>query len=228
MPQAAVDVLVLAAHAPEFVGLRPHLGDQLSGIVRGIYVVAKTIGVGMAVSGVGTANRIQQLNPRAIILLGSCGIYPCAVEYRPLDIVIPKSCHLFDPSAAAGKAEFPEPMQTALDAHGPISTALQAAAGPRARQVPVATTLAITVDDLVARAVQPASGFEAENLELFPCALACRAANIPFSAILGVTNMVGSTGRVDWRQFQRDAAVSAADVLMTWLHNGAQGLPIRP
>ena len=35
LPQSPPDVLVLAAHAPEFVGLRAHLGDQLSGQLRG-------------------------------------------------------------------------------------------------------------------------------------------------------------------------------------------------
>jgi nucleoside phosphorylase len=227
LPPVPVDVLVLAAHAPEFVGLRPHLGEALNGVVRGLNVVAKTIGVGMAVSGAGAANRIHQLNPRAVVLLGSCGVYPSTMQlqYRPLDIVVPSRCHLFDATVAAGKAEFPEPMQTVLDAHALLGAGLVAAAGPRARLAPVATTLAITVDDAIARAVQPATGIESENLELFPVALACLAANIPFSAVLGVTNMVGSQGRTDWRQYQRDAAVAAAEALVTWVQNGAQGLP---
>jgi nucleoside phosphorylase len=219
--------LVLAAHAPEFVGLRAHLGDQLHGQLRGLSVVAKTVGVGMAVSGAGTANRLLQLSPRAVILLGSCGIYPSPLEYRPLDMVVPRSLHLFDPSVAAGKAEFPDPMQTVLDTHTPLSAGLLAAAGPRAHSSRVATTLAITTDDSVARAVHPATGMEAENLEIFPVAVACKAADIPFSAVLGVTNMVGSTGRVDWRQFQRDAAVAAAEVFLNWAFSGASGLPTR-
>lgn len=222
-----VDVLVLAAHAPELVGLRPHLGDQLNGHVRGTYVVAKTIGVGMAVSGAGTANRLQQLNPRCVILLGSCGVYPGTTAYRPLDIVIVGRCHLFDPSVAAGRAEFPDPMQTVLDPHPTLGPGLVAAAAGRGRIAPVATTLAITTDDAVGNAVFGATGFEAENLELFPVALACKAATTPFSAVLGVTNVVGSTGRTDWRQYQRDAAIAAAEVLVSWVHNGAPGLPLR-
>jgi len=228
MPQSPPDVLVLAAHPPEFVGLRAHLGDSLSGSLRGLSVIAKTIGVGMAVSGAGTANRLMQLSPRAVILLGSCGIYPSPGDYRPLDMVVPRSCHLFDPSVAAGKAEFPDPMQTALDTHPALSAGLLAAAGPRSHGARVATTLAITTDDTVARAVHPATGFDAENLELFPVAVACKAADIPFAAVLGVTNMVGSTGRVDWRQFQRDAAVGSAEVFLNWVFSGASGLPSGP
>ena len=227
LSQEPAEILVLAAHAPELVGLRGHLADNLSGTLNGLYVVAKTIGVGMAVSGAGAANRLHQLNPRAVLLLGSCGVYPGGFAYRPLDIVIPDRCNLFDPSASAGKAEFPEPMQTELTAHGPMSAGLLSAAGGRARRAPVATTLAITTDDAVARAVLPATSLEAENLELFPVALACRAADVPFASVLGVTNLVGSTGRTDWRTYQRDAAIAAADVIVSWIHSGAPGLPHR-
>ena len=224
LPQVPVDVLVLAAHAPEFVGLRAHIGDSLNGSLAGLFVVAKTIGVGMAVAGAATATRIHQLAPRAVVVLGSCGIYPSPTGYRPLDIVVPASLHLFDPSVAAGKAAFPEPMQTAIEPDAALTAGLLAASDARGRSVPVATTMAITTDDAIARAVHPATALEAENLELFPVALACRAADVPFGAVLGVTNMVGSTGRTDWRQYQRDAAIAAAEVFVNWLRRGAPGL----
>jgi nucleoside phosphorylase len=73
--------------------------------------------------------------------------------------------------------------------------------------------------------VYPATGFEAENLELFPVAHASLSSGIPFAAVLGVTNLVGSTGRPDWLKYHRDAAIAAAEVVVTWLHNGAPGLP---
>lgn len=227
LPQVPVDILVLAAHAPELVGLRGQLGDSLSGTLRGLTIIAKTIGVGMAVAGAGAANRIHQLNPRAVVLLGSCGIYPCGIEYFPLDILVPNRFHLFDPSVAAGKAEFPGPMQTVLDPNAMLAAGLLAFSGPRARSAPLATTLAITTDDAIARAVHPATGLEGENLELFPVALACAAAELPFAAVLGVTNMVGSQGRTDWIKYQREAAVGTAEAFLNWVHNGAQGLPHR-
>jgi nucleoside phosphorylase len=224
LPQTPVDVLVLAAHAPEFVGLRPHIGDSLNGSIAGLFVVAKTIGVGLAVAGAATASRIHQLAPRAVVVLGSCGIYPCGVPYKPLDIVIPNHLHLFDPSVSAGKAAFPAPMQTLIDADPGLTTGLLSDPDTLCRPAPVATTMAITTDDAIARAVHGATGIEAENLELFPIALACRAADVPFAAVLGVTNMVGSTGRTDWARYQRDAAVAAAEVIVSWLRRGAPGL----
>lgn len=225
IPEVPVDVLVLAAHAPEFVGLRAHIGDSFHGSIAGSFVVAKTIGVGLAVAGAATANRIHQFSPRAVIALGSCGIYPSGVEYRPLDLVIPHRLQLFDPSVTAGKASFPEPMQTVVEPDGALSAGLLQSAERRCHSAVVATTMAITTDDAIARAVFPATGIEAENLELFPVALACRAADIPFAAVLGVTNVVGSTGRTDWRQYQRDAAIVAAEALVSWLRGGAVGLP---
>jgi nucleoside phosphorylase len=225
IPQAPVDVLVLAAHAPEFVGLRPHIGDSLHGAIGNRMVVAKTVGVGLAVAGGATATRINQLAPRAVIVLGSCGIYPCPTEYRPLDIVVPSRLSLFDPAVVAGKAAFPEPMQTVVDPDPQLSAGLVQAVSTRGHQCNVATTMSITTDDAVAKVVHGATGIEAENLELFPIALACRAADIPFAAVLGVTNMVGSKGRQDWRQYQRDAAIAAAEVIVAWLRGGAAGLP---
>jgi nucleoside phosphorylase len=196
--------------------------------VGALFAVAKTVGVGLAVAGAATATRIHQLAPRAVIAIGSCGIYPCAHAYQPLDIVVPSRLQLFDPSVAAGKSAFPEPMQTVIEPDPALNAGLLAATEQRGRAAPVATTMAITTDDAIARLVHGATGLEGENLELFPIALACRAADVPFAAVLGVTNMVGSTGRTDWRQYQRDAAIAAAEVVVSWMRRGAEGLPARP
>ena len=227
LPEVPVDILVLAAHAPELVGLRPHIGDTLSGYVGAHFVVAKTVGIGLAVVGGSTAKRLLQLRPRAVIVLGSCGIYPSGHAYRPLDIVVPSRLSLFDPSVAAGKAAFPDPMQTVVELDPAIASGLSESAQPHARMASVATTMAITTDDAIACHVHEASGLEAENLELFPIALACKAEDVAFGAVLGVTNLVGSTGRGDWRQYQRDAAIAAAEVVVSWVRRGAPGLPAR-
>jgi nucleoside phosphorylase len=116
-------------------------------------------------------------------------------------------------------------MQTVVEPNAALVAGLLQAGDSRARAAPVATTMGITTDDAIARAVHGATSLEAENLELFPIALACHAADVPFGAVLGVTNLVGSTGRTDWRQYQRDAAIAAAEVIVGWLRRGAPGLP---
>lgn len=227
VPEVPVDVLVLAAHAPELVGLRPHIGDALHGYLGETFVVAKTVGVGLAVVGAATLARITRLRPRAVVVVGSCGVYPGPRPYRPLDVIVPAQLRLFDPAVVAGKAAFPEPMQTLVELDPTLAAALLAEAGPRAQSANVATTMAITTDDAVAHAVHAATGLAAENLELFPIALACKMAQVPFAAVLSVTNVVGSRGRADWRAYQRDAAVAAAEVVVRWVRAGARGLPGR-
>jgi nucleoside phosphorylase len=211
------------------VGLRPQLGENLYGQIGGFSIAAKTIGVGIGVAGVGAANRIHQWAPRAVIVIGTCGVYPGNHGCQPLDLIVADHTQLFDPAVAAGRAAFPDPMQTSIPLHPGLTAGLRAAAtAERTRGGVVATTMAITTDDAVAQSVPSATGLLAENLELFPAALACRAAELPCAAVLGITNLVGSTARIDWRKFQRDAVIGAAEVIVRWLEEGAAGLPSRP
>lgn len=218
------DLLIVSAHAPEMAGLRPHLSDHLDGTIRGLTVRAKVVGIGMASAGPAAARGILAVEPRAVLLLGSCGIYPNLAQYRPHDVLVAGRLTLVSHAVRAGRAEFPNPMQTQLEPNRMLAAGL-AAAGPRVFVAPVACTLARTTDDTVAASIHPTTGCEAENLEAFAVAQACRAADVPFTAVLGVSNIVGSTGHHDWAQFQRAAVTAAADVIVTWIQRGAQGLP---
>lgn len=223
-PTGRVDVLVVAAHPPELVGLRNALTERLDGFVRNLRVVAKAIGIGMPAAGAGMANRLQQIQPRCVILLGTCGVYPGLPQYRPNDVIVGTRIVLLDHAVLAGRAAFPDPMQIAIDAHALMATGV-AAAGQRVQKASVATTLSLTTGDELAAKVHAATGCEAENLEAFAVGLACSAATVPYGVVLGVTNVVGGRGREDWRTYQRSAAVSAAECLISWMQQGAQGLP---
>jgi len=218
------DLLIVAAHAPEMAGLRTHLSDSLVGTLNGLHVRGKAVGIGMGVAGSATARGILAVSPRAVLLLGSCGIYPGLPQYRPHDVLVSTRVQLVSHAVNAGKSEFPAPMQTTVEGD-PLLAAGLAASAPRAFTTTVATTLARTVDDTFAASVGPSTGCEAENLEAFAVAQACKAADLPFAAVLGVSNIVGSTGAHDWRQFQRAAVNAAADAVVAWVHKGAQGLP---
>lgn len=224
MSESRTDVLLVAAHAPELVGFRGELSDAFEGVIRGLKVQAKTVGIGMPAAGASMGRRIVQLEPRAVVLVGSCGIYPGRGDVQPLDILVADRTVLVDSAVVQQRAAFPDPMQVSVQADGGMGRGL-CAQSERARRVVIGTTLSITTDDALAAAIGQAGVCDAENLETFSTALACAQANIPFSAVLGVTNVVGSTGRVDWNRFQRQAAVSVAELVLRWLHNGAQGLP---
>jgi nucleoside phosphorylase len=90
----------------------------------------------------------------------------------------------------------------------------------------VATTLAITVEDAAAATVARRTGAGVEHLESYGVAVACSALGIPFIAVLGVANTVGSQGRAQWRANHESASVAAGEHLLGWLRQGAPGLPL--
>lgn len=224
MPEDRTDLLIVAAHSPELAGLRPWLSDRLIGRIRGLAVRAKAVGMGMAAAGPATARGILAVHPRAVLLIGSCGVYPNLPHYQPFDVIVSSQVHLVSHSVHSGKSAFPEPMQTRVEGSQLMAAGL-AAGNSRVFTAPIACTLGHTVDDATAASVYPATGCEAENLEAFAVGQACKAAEVPFVAVLGVANIVGSTGAQDWRQFQRKAVSAAAEVIVAWIQRGAQGLP---
>lgn len=222
--KSSVDVLVLAAHAPDLRGLRGSLGETLAGELAGLRVVAKTVGIGLPVASAGTARRILLFSPRVIVFVGTCGIYPGLPDVRPHDVIAASGVSLLDPTRLDGKASFPTPMKTYLSCDTHLSAALSASA-PRGFLAPVASPLARTVDDEVAARVGPTTGCQAENLEAFAFAQACDLAHTSFAIVLGVTHIVGSSGDKDFRSFERDAGIAASEAVVAWIRRGAPGLP---
>lgn len=223
-PTTPVDVLLMSAIAPELRGFRDALGERLDGVVGGLRVTSKTVGVGLSVAGVYAAKRAFQLQPKAIIFVGTCGAYPGAGPYYPNDVLVARRVLLADPGVLSTKCAFPDPMQTTFDPH-PTLTAGLLAADPLARAAVAASSLALTTDDNLASSMFAALGVEAENMEVFSVAQAAAAAQIPFAAVLGVANSVGAQSREQWRTYERQAAIAAARVVLNWLHTGADGLP---
>lgn len=220
----AGELFVVASVAPDLAGLRSFLGEKLDGSVRGIAVRTKVVGLGLASAAAGLARGILAVQPRAVILVGTCGVYPGLSQYRPLDVIVPSRVQLVDPVALAGRAELPSPLQTKLEC-APMLVAGLNAGRARPFAPAVSSMLARINDDALAATIPPQTGCEADNPEAFAVATACQAANVPCAAVLGVSNLVGSVGLKDWQQFQREAVTQAGNVLGAWLHAGAQGLP---
>lgn len=222
----SADILILAAHAPELVGLRAALGPGLAGTVSNIRVVCATVGVGLPAAAAGAMRHLRDARPRAVLLLGSCGLYPRRAPFQPLAALIPTGVRLLDGSVLNEKAAFPAPMQLLCEPDRPLCDGL-AQSDPGALRGEVATTLGITTDDGLARTLGRKSGCAGENLEAFSVALACAARDLPFACVLIATNAVGSEGREQWRKYQRKAAERGAALLLDWIEQGARGLPER-
>jgi len=218
-----LDLLLVAAFHPEIAALRPALGDALERQIGGLAVAAKVIGIGLPGAAVGLAARLEALKPRGVVMLGTCGVYAGA----PLTIgavAIARSVRLVEPAAVEKRAAFPDPMSLVHAAHPGMGDALIATGG---HEADVATTLAITTDDALAARVARETKCSIEHLEAFGAASACAAFGVPFTAALGVANVVGSHARDEWRANHRAAADAAIALVLSWVHAGAPGLPAR-
>jgi nucleoside phosphorylase len=220
----SVDLLILSAYGPELRGMVPQLGEPLEGEIGGIRVMAKVVGVGLPVAGAAAARRLSEVRPRAVIHLGTCGVYPGLTQYRPHDVVVGKPIKLLDHAVVAGKGEFPAPMTTEVAPDEVMSGALLAAS-QKARAAPVASPLSSTKNDVLGAAVPTNVGAHMENLEAFSIGHACLLARVPFATVLAASHMTGTRADEDFRQFQREASLRAAELVINWLHNGARGLP---
>ena len=106
-----------------------------------------------------------------------------------------------------------------------LENALTGVAGVSDAYRGIATPLSTTLDESFAGSVYGATLCSVESLESFAIAQACRAAEVPFAAALGVSHSVGPSAVKHWQQGQREAVTAAAHVVVAWLQQGAQGLP---
>lgn len=217
-----LDVLLLSAHAPHVAGLRPLLGDLLSGHVLSARVATKTAGIGVSAAAVGTARRLMQTTPRAVVFVGVAGAYPSS-GCAPRSVVIPTRVTLAGGPLAEGRAFFPDPMQTAVTPHATLSSGL--AHDPRTKRAAAATPLGWTLDDALASGLAIGTGAQVESLEAFSVGQAAALLDVPFAAVLGVSHEAGRHAKDHMREHERAAAEAACETVAAWLQGGAQGLP---
>ncbi len=215
------DVLILAAFAPELAPFKALIGEGRSGEVAGLHVAAKPVGIGLVSAATGAAARVDAVQPRAVVLVGTCGAYPGG-PLQVGDVVVARSVSLIDPLVEEGRAAFPEPMSERIETHRAMSAALGASGAPNAD---VATTLALTTDDALAKKLGLATETDVEHLEAYAVASACASLNVPFAAVLGVANIVGSEGRAQWRREHPSVSDKVAQRVARWLQAGAAGVP---
>lgn len=227
------DILIVGASAPELIGIRDHFGTSFEGVVRGLTVQTKLIGYGPAVAASGTARAIAMLSPRAVVLVGTAGVFPGLEPlvpglgpYQPYDVLVATKVSTLDHAERRGEAEWPTAMPTSFEPSLVIATAI-AAGRHRFFTAPIASPMTLTrSDEQAAQAARSGVG-HAESTEAYGVAAAAVGADVPFACVLGVSHLVGSTGRADAPRFQRAAASKAAAGAIGWLQAGALGLPFQ-
>jgi nucleoside phosphorylase len=219
------DVLIVAAHIAELTGVKAWLGESLAKRVHGLRVRCESVGVGMPAAAVGTMRALHATRPRALLLVGSCGVYGGS-DRQLLAPAFPLHLQLVDAATQARQAALPPSMPVQARAHARLQAGLSRGQRDALRGT-AATTLGITTSDALARRLARTSACEVENLEALSVALACESERVPFAAILIVTNIVGSRGRKQWADNQRSAADRGSRIIQHWLARGAPGLPGR-
>ena len=174
----------------------------------------RVTGVGLSAAAAGAAVHVHETRPRVVVAVGTCGAYT-ASRLAVGQVVVARTVRLVDRSVLEGQAEFPGPMAQVGRAHLAMAESIVQATG--AMPADVATTLAITVRDDAAALIAEATGAQVEHLEAHAMAAACTLRGVPFGAVLGVANAVGSRAREEWRQHHVSAASAAGEVLLRWL-----------
>jgi nucleoside phosphorylase len=180
-----MEPLFVAAHSSELAG-----------------IPGEILGVGAVEAALGAARVLAARTPECLILLGSCGAYASA-GLSIGEVVVARRAVLACPAVAEQRAAFPDP----IPRRAPSTNHTTRVLTPRGlREVTVATTLGITIDDALAASLARETGADVENLEAFAVARACELAEVSFAAILGVTNRVGARGRDEWRAHRAEIA----------------------
>lgn len=218
---AQVDVLVVASHAPDLEGFGPALGNHLSGEIRGLRVTCKPVGIGLAGVSGSLAARLADIRPRAVVLVGTCASYP-GRGLTVGQVVVAQRLVVADAAVLKGWAAFPDPMTGQVDTHRVMTSAL---ASTGTRTATVASTLAVTLDPMLAQAFAAQLGSDAEHQEAFGVALACAPSQVPLAVVLGVSHEVGPNARETWRVSHRQAALAASSLVVAWLQGGGAGIP---
>jgi futalosine hydrolase len=188
-------LLLVGAFEPEIAPFRGRLPEG---------VEARAVGIGLVDAALGTARAIAETHPSRIVLVGSAGALPGSAIGH-LEVVVVATTVLADLASARREASLLPRMAQIRE----TSAALTAALIPEAPRVCALTTLTVTTSDEAARALAEAHRAHAplvENLEVYAVARAAEAAGIPFAAVLGVTNQVGSLGRSEWAQHHEKAS----------------------
>ena len=190
-------LLVVSAWPPELQRFR-EISASLAD--AGDTLETDAVGIGLVDAAVGTMRCVMRHAPGRAVFLGTAGALPGA-GLAIGDVVVACSHRLVDAAVLEDRGAMP------FSAEGPAPDPelLERLVGAGARPVVVATSPSVTTDDALAAKLAGHHGAAAEHLEAFAFARAC--------AELGIANVVGSSGRAEWRAHHEEASARAGELL---------------
>lgn len=206
-------LLIVGAFAPE-VDLLADIPVSSDANVAGFDVFAA--GIGSVAAAVSVQERI--LNPKLppvgeVLFLGSAGAYDSSVAAGPGRFAFSTEFCKRDLAAIEGRARLP----------GPTGETIQCEAGRRvagmlqfieAKKFAVGVTNSTDSVSLVNVAVKDCNF---ENLETYGIAWVCKRYNLPFAAMLALTNTVGPAGSEEWSTNHREMSLELQGFLSNFL-----------
>lgn len=189
-------ILVVSAFEPELSPLR-RLAPP--------WVEFASIGIGLVAAAVGATRRILERKPCGVLFVGTCGVYGDRAEL--LETVVATSVHLVDTAVVTQRGAIPEVVCQHIGIDNWFSNVC---CGSGLRKVSVANTMSLTTSNELGEQIETASNTDVEHLELFSFATVCEELKVPYAAMLGVANRVGSSGRREWFENNVEASQRVA------------------
>ncbi|WP_394828465.1 hypothetical protein [Pendulispora albinea] len=226
-------MLILAAFAPELAPFSEPYRQSARAVGIGLVTAAHATGALLAShpafrsdhphpsypSPSSPPSAPSRLSPQSlsVLLVGSCGVYPARPAADPArsrpgigSVIVAERVVLVDSASVLGHAAVPEPMGARAEVDRTASTRfVEQGCIPAV----VGSTLGITTSDSLAHALAERGGADVENMEAYAVAEACAAAGVSCTVVLGVTNVVGSEGRAQWRQHHVEVAAKVAQIV---------------
>jgi len=176
-------------------------------------VFISALGVGYLEAALKLRDLLFQIDIKqveGIIFCGTAGVYN---EQDGLGIGDICSCCetiLTDAAAEAGLSHFATPL-----IKGPIQSSFQLQL--ELSEACVMTLLTLTLSEEIAGTIGSRVKGAVENMELFGIARVCDDLKIPWNAVLGITNQVGSKGNKQWTENHLDQENKLCDFLAEYL-----------
>ena len=158
----------------------------------------EVVGIGPVIAAARAAVILERRKPDRVGRVGTGGAYPGGPAV--LTAVAGRVVGLSYGVAAMGLGYVPRPP-------APIPGDPDTLAKLGIPEHEILTSGAVTTDMTLAKRL--ADGWTVEHLEAFGVAVACQNAGVPFTAVLGISNLVGPEAHAQWLT-HRDAAQEAA------------------
>ncbi|MCG8337960.1 MAG: hypothetical protein MJE63_25950 [Proteobacteria bacterium] len=194
----------------EKLGARQETGNKIWFASQPDVIIAP-VGVGFLESAI-NVNKLLDIYPQInkLLFTGSAGVYPNISSIKPGDICSCLETVLADGAAEHGFSLYAEPLpRTAIPATFQLGNDLYPSK--------IATLLTLTQSDALAETIQKKLNVELETMELYGIAQVCRKRSLPWNAIIGITNQVGSSGHLQWRKSFREVAAKTGEILLDQL-----------